>query len=94
MILYARGLSSHPAHTVQLEFSDVPIEIKGNRRRKLLNPNETARNVRAHSWMADIESAKPIEINTTAASVRTSPRQARFRFYRTYLKSRGNRFLA
>lgn len=51
----------------QLDFPGVPIGIKGNRRRKLLNPSETARNIRTRSWMADIESAKPIEINTIAA---------------------------
>jgi len=83
MILYACGLSSHPAHMAQLEFPSVPIEIKGYRRRKLLNPNETARNIRARSWMANIESAKPIEINTIAARVRTNMRQVRF--YRAYL---------
>jgi len=83
MILYACGLSSHPAHMAQLEFPSVPIEIKGYRRRKLLNPNETARNIRARSWMANIESAKPIEINTIAARVRTNMRQVRF--YCAYL---------
>lgn len=66
----------------QLDFPGVPIGIKGNRPRKLLNPNETARNIRTRSWMADIESVKPIEINTIAARVEASSRQARFRFYR------------
>lgn len=71
-----RGVVFHrvSVHMAQLEFPGVPIGIKGNRRRKLLNPSETARNIRARSWMADIESAKPIEINTIAARARASER--------------------
>lgn len=70
MILYVVGLSSHLlAHMAQLEFPNVSIEIEGNRHRKLLNSNETTRNVCAHLWMTDIESARPIEINMIVARV-------------------------
>jgi hypothetical protein len=50
----------HRAHMAQLKFSSVSIEMEGNRRRKLLNPNEITLNIYAHivGWARAILKAR------------------------------------